>query len=99
MRKKIIINADDFGITRAVSDAIINVYQNRSLTSTSLMVNMPAAEYAAALAKERPELGVGLHFNITEGCPLSSEMDIINQEKRLFHRYTLMKRILFLNLR
>ena len=63
----LIINADDFGITRAVSDAVIEVNLNGSVTSASLMATMPAAAYAADLARANPSLGVGLHFALTEG--------------------------------
>ena len=68
--KKLIVNADDFGLTRAVTDAIIDCHNNGIVTSTTLMSNMPFAEYAASKAKAFPKLSVGLHLNLTEGKPL-----------------------------
>ena len=40
---KLIVNADDFGLTRAVSDAVITVFKKGSASSASLMATMPAA--------------------------------------------------------
>ncbi|MFH0864110.1 MAG: ChbG/HpnK family deacetylase [Candidatus Gottesmanbacteria bacterium] len=62
--KKLIVNADDFGITKSVNEGIIHGFKNGIITSTSLMVNRPFADEAAQLAKENPKLGVGLHFEI-----------------------------------
>ena len=70
MKKALIINADDFGLSSGVNTAIVACYQAGSLSSTTLMVNMPATEDAIALAKEYPGLGVGLHFNLSSGKPL-----------------------------
>ncbi len=66
----LIINADDFGLTRGVSDAILEAHQRGVLTSTTLMVGMPAAAYALAQARRCPSLGVGLHLNLTAGRPV-----------------------------
>lgn len=69
--RKLIVSADDFGIGRRVTDAIIDCHVNGIVTSTTLMANMPAAEYACRRAKECPELGVGIHLNLTDGKPIS----------------------------
>jgi len=68
----LIVNADDFGFTDSVSQGIIKAYKEGIVTSTTLMVNMPAAEGAARLALENPGLAVGIHFVLTAGYPLSS---------------------------
>lgn len=67
----LIVNADDFGLTPGVNRAIIEGHRRGIITSTTLMVNMPAFEEAVELAKSSPSLGVGLHFNITQGSPVS----------------------------
>jgi hypothetical protein len=67
---RLIINGDDFGISHAVNLAMIDCYRKGSMTSTSLMVNMPYAKEAAELMKEYPGLSVGLHLNVTVGFPL-----------------------------
>jgi chitin disaccharide deacetylase len=60
--RRLIVNADDFGMTEGVTDGIVEAHVRGILTSTSLMVDRPAAAYAAGLAGEHPRLSVGLHF-------------------------------------
>lgn len=67
----VIVNADDFGLTEGVNRSIIACHQAGSVSSTTLMANMGAAAHAAQLAQENRGLGVGLHFNLTTGRPLS----------------------------
>ena len=70
-RVRLIVNADDFGMAPAITDAIIDCHRRGIVTSTSLMANLPAAEHAAWRAQEVPGLGVGIHLNLTQGPPLS----------------------------
>ncbi len=70
--KKVIINADDFGLTQGVNQGIVKAHQKGILTSTTLMANMPAFDQAVELAGTNPELGVGVHLNILRGHPLST---------------------------
>jgi chitin disaccharide deacetylase len=67
--RRLIVNADDFGLTAGVNAAVIDALLGGSLSSTTLLVNGAAAEEAAALARAHPRLGVGLHFNLTLGTP------------------------------
>lgn len=67
----VIINADDFGLSEGVNRGIEEVYRAGSLSSATLMVNMPGFEDAVRTAYALPGLGVGLHFNVTYGKPLS----------------------------
>ncbi|QQS48361.1 MAG: ChbG/HpnK family deacetylase [Acidobacteriota bacterium] len=69
--KQLIVNADDFGLTRGVNRGIVEGHLEGIITSTTLMVNMPAFDEAVELARATPSLGVGLHFNITQGRPVS----------------------------
>ncbi|WP_405156676.1 carbohydrate deacetylase [Paenibacillus sp. FSL K6-0108] len=71
MSKQVIINADDFGLSPGVNQGIIQAYQAGGITSTSMMVNMPGFDHALSLAKSLPDLGIGLHFNLTYGRPVS----------------------------
>jgi predicted glycoside hydrolase/deacetylase ChbG (UPF0249 family) len=64
---KIIINADDFGISTGVNEAVIKMHIEGNLTSASLMVTANYASDAVNKAKENPSLEVGLHFNLTTG--------------------------------
>jgi predicted glycoside hydrolase/deacetylase ChbG (UPF0249 family) len=63
--KYCIVNGDDFGASRGINRGIVEAHCHGVLTSTSLMVNMPATEEAAILSRELPELSIGLHVNIT----------------------------------
>lgn len=71
MNKYLITNSDDFGLTKSITDAIIDTHINGIMTSTTLMANMEGTDYAIQKAKEITTLGVGIHFNLTEGKPLS----------------------------
>lgn len=68
-----IVNADDFGISENVNDAIRLCFDKRIISNTTLMVNMPYALEAVKIAKESGfEERVGLHLNLTAGTPLTS---------------------------
>lgn len=73
MDKRIVINADDFGLCEGVNKAIKQAHTEGVLTSATIMVNMPAAGDAVKIAKKLPALGVGVHLNLTEGPPVSKE--------------------------
>jgi chitin disaccharide deacetylase len=60
--RRLIVNADDFGLTAGVNQGIIEAHVSGIVTSTSLMVDRPAAADAARLAREHPALSVGLHY-------------------------------------
>lgn len=70
MKKKLINNADDFGYSRAINYGIIDSYLHGALTSTTLMAGMPGFEHAVKLAKENPQLGIGVHLTLTCGKPI-----------------------------
>ena len=65
--RRLIVNADDFGRTASINQAVIRAHREGILTATSLMVNEPACEEAVALARENPNLGVGLHLTLLCG--------------------------------
>ena len=70
MINKLIINADDFGMTLGNTLGILLAHKKGILTSTTCMVNMPYAQFALDEAKKYPELGVGIHLVLTVGKPL-----------------------------
>jgi len=74
--KRLIVNADDFGLTSGVNRAVIEAHEGGIVTSTTIMVNMPRFQEAARLATEHPALGVGLHFNITQGEPIARPVSV-----------------------
>ncbi len=67
---KLIVNSDDFGLTPGVNLGIIDALKRGILRSTTAMMNMPAIEIAAEMAKANPDLGVGIHLVLTAGKPL-----------------------------
>jgi predicted glycoside hydrolase/deacetylase ChbG (UPF0249 family) len=62
--KYLIINADDFGASSGVNRGIVECHRCGVVTSTSLMVTGRAAGEAAALSRDYPALGVGLHWDV-----------------------------------
>lgn len=76
MGGKLIVNADDFGLTKSVNKGIIEAHVNGILTSTTFMVNTPGFEDAVQLSRQYPSLGVGFHFNLTYGVPLLDPSEI-----------------------
>lgn len=69
--KRLIVNADDFGLTEGVNRAIIDGHREGILTSTTLMANGMAFDSAVAAGLATPTLGVGVHLNLTQGRPVS----------------------------
>jgi predicted glycoside hydrolase/deacetylase ChbG (UPF0249 family) len=67
---KLIVNADDFGISEAVNHGIVEAHDRGIVTSTSLMATGVAFEHAVELARSRPGLAVGVHLVLTEHRPL-----------------------------
>lgn len=84
--KKLIVNADDFGMTEANTIATILCHEDGILSSTTMMMNMPYVELAAKLAKEHPSLGVGIHFVLTVGRPLVEGAKSYTDENGNFRR-------------
>ena len=64
--KRLIVNADDFGLTPGVNRGIVRAFQHGIVTSASLLVTGSAFEDAVALARDLPALNVGLHLALVE---------------------------------
>ena len=73
--RTLIVNADDFGLTRGVSRGILAAHQDGIVTSTTVIVNRPIDP---ALIEEllASGLGVGLHLNLTYGPPVSNPVRV-----------------------
>jgi hopanoid biosynthesis associated protein HpnK len=74
--RRVIVNADDFGMSEEVNDAIIRAHREGVLTSTSLMVTGAAAAEAVRLAKENPRLAVGIHLVAVMGRSVLPQSEI-----------------------
>jgi chitin disaccharide deacetylase len=65
--KQLILNADDFGMTRGVNEGIIRAHRDGVLTSATLMANGAEFGDAVSRAKSNPKLGVGCHLVLVGG--------------------------------
>jgi hopanoid biosynthesis associated protein HpnK len=74
--RRLIINADDFGLTSGVSLGILQSHQKGIVTSTTLMACGDKFDDAAALAKRAPALSVGCHVVLVDGTPALNPADI-----------------------
>jgi predicted glycoside hydrolase/deacetylase ChbG (UPF0249 family) len=66
---RLIVNADDFGLTSGVNRAIIELHAAEVLTSATLMAQASATEEAIAMARSMPTLGAGCHVVLVDGAP------------------------------
>jgi predicted glycoside hydrolase/deacetylase ChbG (UPF0249 family) len=71
MPARLILNADDFGLTRGINRAVAELHAAGVLTSATLMANGPAFDDAVAIARAHPTLGIGCHIVLTDGVPVS----------------------------
>lgn len=81
MTHLLIVNADDLGLSEAITDGILEAHDCGIVTSASAVVNAPAsAESITRAVAAAPRLGVGLHVNLTEGRPLSPAPSLIGPD-------------------
>ncbi|MGL5601540.1 MAG: chitin disaccharide deacetylase [Silvania sp.] len=71
MEYLLIVNADDFGLSKGQNYGIAEACRHGVVTSATALVNGDAIEHAVALSRDLPALGVGMHFVLTLGIPLS----------------------------
>ena len=83
---KLIINADDFGLSEGVNYGIISAYKSGVVRSTSTMANMPGFEHAMELLKENENLGCGVHMTLSCYKPVLSNLKTIVDENGYFIR-------------
>jgi len=87
-RARLVINADDFGLSTGVNRGILAAHAAGAVTSTSLLANLPAFDDAIRSAQSVPTLGIGLHFNLTTGAPVSPAEQVtslVNSTTGAFH--------------
>lgn len=92
---KLIINADDFGLSPGVNEAVIELSRLGTVTSTTVMTNMPYYEEVSLLLPN-PNISIGLHFNLTQGKPVSPPekvKSLVDKEGNFFSVITFVKRL------
>jgi chitin disaccharide deacetylase len=79
--KNLIVNADDLGWTEGVNQGIVEAHRKGLVTSTSLLANGSALRTALDAAAQNPELGIGVHLNLSDGpprAPLAEVKNLVN---------------------
>jgi chitin disaccharide deacetylase len=67
----LVVNADEFGLSREISRGILTAHREGIVTSTSVLGNCANLPDIVALLREAPTLGVGLHLTLVQGHPVS----------------------------
>jgi len=96
MKRSLIVNADDFGRTVEINQGIFKTYKCGIVTSVSLMANFDAFQDAVKLIKQYG-LPVGIHFNLTEGRPLSHPSQVpslLDSNGFFFRKFSFYRRLL-----
>ena len=74
--RRLIVNADDFGLTPGVNRAILEAHAHGVVTSATLMANAAGFDEAVRLTKSSPALSVGCHVILVDGAPVSNPSEI-----------------------
>ena len=89
--KKLIVNADDFGLHTLINQGIIKGHREGFITSTSIMPSADAYEEAVELAKANPKLGIGIHLTLVGGVksvlPKEQVSSLLDSEGRFLPDY------------
>jgi hopanoid biosynthesis associated protein HpnK len=82
--RRLIINADDFGLTPGVNRAIVEGNASGVVTSATLMANAKASVAATDLAKAQPNLKTGCHVVLIDGEPLATNLPTLTNSSERF---------------
>lgn len=82
--RRLIVNADDFGLTSGVNRAIIEGNRSGIVTSATLMANASASDAAIDLAKMQPSLKTGCHVVLIDGAALTSNLSSLTNGSARF---------------
>ncbi|MDN3699896.1 carbohydrate deacetylase [Vibrio artabrorum] len=92
---KLILNADDFGLTESVNDGIVDCLQAGIVKSTTIMMNQPGTQHAIELYHQGLVPEVGLHFTVTAGKPVSAPKlvpSLVDSRGDFFDKSTLLNK-------
>jgi hopanoid biosynthesis associated protein HpnK len=76
--RRLIVNADDFGLTAGVNRGIVEAHTAGIVTSTTLMANSLAFDDAVQLARANPTFSVGCHVVLVDGSPLLGADNVLS---------------------
>lgn len=97
MRRSLIVNADEFGLTEGINEGIIEVHSHGIVTSTTMVANLWAFDHAARLSRRYPSLAVGVHLNLTHGMPIlppERVHTLVDQNGYFFRRRPFLQRLI-----
>lgn len=85
---KVVVHADDLGISRGITDRIIETHRNGLVRRTSVVANGEAFEYAVERLQENRGLSWSVHLNLVEGRCLapSRELGLLVDSRGWFKR-------------
>lgn len=81
---KLVMNADDFGLTEGVTKGILEACEKGIVRSTTALINSAYIEEAYELSKKYPQLGIGIHLNLTLGKPLTDVKTLVDENGNFF---------------
>lgn len=97
MSQRLIVNADDYGLTSGVSEGIRRAQLTGIVSSTSAMMNLPASLHDLPRAQTLcPKLGLGVHLVLTVGSPLlpaAKLPTLVDASGKFFKRAALVQRL------
>jgi hopanoid biosynthesis associated protein HpnK len=83
--QRVIINADDFGLSPGVNRGIVAAFRHGVLTSTTMLVNLRSFDDAVELARQNPDLPLGIHLSLLWGPPVSAPSSVPSLVERDGH--------------
>ncbi len=76
MVRRLIVNADDYGLCAEVNAAIEELVAAGRLRDVSVLANGQSLDSAIRFLRSNPDVSVGAHMNVVEGCPVSSAVEV-----------------------
>ena len=70
MLRKLVVNADDLGLTVGINKGIFDAHHEGIVTSASMMANASATSDAISRLRSHPSLGIGAHLVLVDGVPM-----------------------------
>ncbi|MEO8097324.1 MAG: ChbG/HpnK family deacetylase [Acidobacteriota bacterium] len=77
--KRLIVNADDYGLCKGVVDGIIEAHRRGIVTSASVMAGGQAFDYGVEQSRSNPKLSLGVHLTLVEERPVSANPGTLAQ--------------------
>jgi len=88
---KLIINADDFGLSEGVNLGIVKAFSEGVVTSTTALAQGAALDHAVQLSKQFPKLEIGLHLALTIGEPILKNVPTLVDSQGRFFKFAVIR--------